>query len=50
MCSSDLQRLVLALAIELGQLNIKAKTAEQMGPVGRFEAIEARAVCLLLRG
>ena len=43
------QRLVLALAIELGQINIKAKTAEQMGPVGRFEAIEARAVCLLHR-
>ena len=31
------------------QINIKAKTAEGMGPVGRGESIEARAVCLLMR-
>jgi 2-C-methyl-D-erythritol 2,4-cyclodiphosphate synthase len=28
---------------------VKAKTAEKMGPVGRGEAIETRAVCLLTR-
>jgi 2-C-methyl-D-erythritol 2,4-cyclodiphosphate synthase len=44
------QRLALALAIEVDQVNVKAKTAENMGPVGRREAIEARAVCLLQRG
>ena len=27
--------------------NVKAKTAEKMGPVGEGRAIEARAVCLL---
>ena len=29
-------------------VNVKAKTAEKMGPVGEGRAIEARAVCLLL--
>jgi 2-C-methyl-D-erythritol 2,4-cyclodiphosphate synthase len=38
-----------ALAIEVGAVNVKAKTAEKMGPVGEGRAIEARAVCLLLR-
>ncbi|MDE2300320.1 MAG: 2-C-methyl-D-erythritol 2,4-cyclodiphosphate synthase, partial [Burkholderiales bacterium] len=32
------------------QVSVKAKTAEGMGPVGRHEAIEARAVCLLAKG
>jgi 2-C-methyl-D-erythritol 2,4-cyclodiphosphate synthase len=41
------QRLAQALAVTLAQVSVKAKTAEQMGPVGRGEAIEARAVCLL---
>jgi len=41
------QRLALALAVNVAQINVKAKTAEKMGPVGRGEAIEARAVCLL---
>ena len=41
------QRLSLALGIGLDQVNVKAKTAEKMGPVGRGESIEARAVCLL---
>lgn len=44
------QRLAQALALDVEQVNVKAKTAEKMGPVGRGEAIEARAVCLLLRG
>lgn len=30
-------------------VNVKAKTAEKMGPVGEGRAIEARAVCLLVR-
>lgn len=29
------------------RVNVKAKTAEKMGPVGEGRAIEARAVCLL---
>lgn len=37
------------LGVAPSQVNVKAKTAEKMGPVGRGEAIEARAVCLLLR-
>jgi 2-C-methyl-D-erythritol 2,4-cyclodiphosphate synthase len=43
------QRISQALALPLGDVNVKAKTAEKMGPVGRGEAIEARAVCLLTR-
>jgi 2-C-methyl-D-erythritol 2,4-cyclodiphosphate synthase len=31
----------------LDAVNVKAKTAEKMGPVGEGRAIEARAVCLL---
>ncbi len=38
-----------ALAIVRGQVNVKAKTAEKMGPVGERLAIEARAVVLLYR-
>jgi len=42
------QRLSMALGISAEQVNVKAKTAEKMGPVGRGESIEARAVCLLM--
>jgi len=42
------QRLAQALALTVDQVNVKAKTAEKMGPVGRGEAIETRAVCLLM--
>ena len=42
-------RLAAVLGIELAQINVKAKTAEKMGPVGEGLAIEARAVCLLAR-
>jgi 2-C-methyl-D-erythritol 2,4-cyclodiphosphate synthase len=42
------QRLARALGIDIAQVNVKAKTAERMGPVGRGESIEARAVCLLV--
>lgn len=43
------QRLAQALAVEVGCVNVKAKTAEKLGPVGEGRAIEARAVCLLQR-
>lgn len=43
------QRLAEVLGIDPGQINVKAKTAEKMGPVGELKAIEARAVCLLVR-
>ena len=42
-------RIAQALAIDAGCVNVKAKTAEKMGPVGEGRAIEARAVCLLHR-
>ncbi len=38
-----------ALKLEPDCINVKAKTAEKMGPVGEGRAIEARAVCLLAR-
>ncbi len=38
-----------ALGLGLDQVNVKAKTAERMGPVGQCLAIEARAVALLLK-
>lgn len=42
------ERLAAALGIEVGQVSVKAKTAEKMGPVGEGRAIETRAVCLLV--
>lgn len=44
------QRVAQAVGVPVDQVSVKAKTAEKMGPVGRLEAIEARAVCLLWRG
>ncbi len=41
-------RIAALLGLAAGQVNVKAKTAERMGPVGEALAIEARAVCLLL--
>ena len=38
-----------ALGIDESQVNVKAKTAEKMGPVGQGAAMEARAVVLLVR-
>lgn len=35
------------LSVAIEAVNVKAKTAEGMGPVGEGRAIEARAVCLL---
>jgi 2-C-methyl-D-erythritol 2,4-cyclodiphosphate synthase len=42
-------RLAEVLGLALGQINVKAKTAEKMGPVGEGLAIEAQAVCLLAK-
>ncbi|OOG51824.1 2-C-methyl-D-erythritol 2,4-cyclodiphosphate synthase [Polaromonas sp. C04] len=42
------ERIAAALGLALGQVNVKAKTAEKMGPVGQGLSIEARAVVLLL--
>ena len=41
------ERIAAALGLPLDAVNVKAKTAEKMGPVGEGRAIEARAVCLL---
>ena len=43
------QRIAQLLGVSPEQVNVKAKTAEHLGPVGQLQAIEARAVCLLSR-
>jgi 2-C-methyl-D-erythritol 2,4-cyclodiphosphate synthase len=43
------ERIAQALGVLPEQVNVKAKTAEKMGPVGEGRAIETRAVCLLAR-
>ncbi|MDI1260366.1 2-C-methyl-D-erythritol 2,4-cyclodiphosphate synthase [Aquabacterium sp.] len=43
------ERIASALGVSVDAVNVKAKTAEKMGPVGEGRAIEARAVCLLLK-
>jgi 2-C-methyl-D-erythritol 2,4-cyclodiphosphate synthase len=43
------QNIAQALIIDADCVNVKAKTAEKMGPVGEGLAIEARAVVLLQR-
>lgn len=40
-------RIAAVLALDIGSVNVKAKTAEKMGPVGEGRAMEARAVVLL---
>jgi 2-C-methyl-D-erythritol 2,4-cyclodiphosphate synthase len=42
-------RIAAALQIDVGQVNVKAKTAEKLGPVGEGRSIEARAIALLFR-
>jgi 2-C-methyl-D-erythritol 2,4-cyclodiphosphate synthase len=42
-------RLAQTLGLPRDCVNVKAKTAEKMGPVGELKAIETRAVCLLER-
>ena len=41
------ERIAAALDLPPGSINVKAKTAEKLGPVGAGLAIEARAVALL---
>ena len=43
------RRIAEGLGVAVGQVNVKAKTAEKLGPVGLGQAIEARAVVLLLQ-
>jgi 2-C-methyl-D-erythritol 2,4-cyclodiphosphate synthase len=38
-----------ALGVASDQVNVKAKTAEKLGPVGQGQSMEARAVALLRR-
>jgi 2-C-methyl-D-erythritol 2,4-cyclodiphosphate synthase len=42
-------RIAGALGLQPSQVNVKAKTAEKLGPVGMGQSIEARAVVLLLK-
>jgi len=41
-------RIATLLGLDVSRVNVKAKTAERMGPVGEGQAIEARAVALLV--
>jgi 2-C-methyl-D-erythritol 2,4-cyclodiphosphate synthase len=41
------ERIATALGIGANQVNVKAKTAEKLGPVGQGQSIEARAVVLI---
>lgn len=43
------ERIAAVLALDVEQVNVKAKTAEKMGPVGQQQAMEARAVALLYK-
>ncbi|MEY5028478.1 MAG: 2-C-methyl-D-erythritol 2,4-cyclodiphosphate synthase [Pseudomonadota bacterium] len=38
-----------ALGVAEDQVNVKAKTAEKLGPVGEGKSMEARAIALLMR-
>ena len=40
-------RIATLLGLDVSRVNVKAKTAERMGPVGEGQAIEARAIALL---
>ncbi len=43
------ERIAVLLGLSADQVNVKAKTAEKLGPVGQGLSIEARAVVLLQR-
>jgi len=43
------QQLAKLTSIEPGQVNVKAKTGEKVGPVGREEAISAQVAVLMVR-
>lgn len=37
------------LRLKMDEVNVKAKTSEKLGPMGREEGIAAQAVCLIER-
>lgn len=41
------ERIAQALGVAVGQVSVKAKTAEKLGPVGQGQSMEARAVALI---
>jgi 2-C-methyl-D-erythritol 2,4-cyclodiphosphate synthase len=41
------QRIAEAVAIDVSRVNVKAKTAEKIGPVGQGLSMEARAIALI---
>ena len=43
------ERIAAALGLVLDQVNVKAKTAERLGPVGQGLSIESRAAVLLFK-
>ena len=43
------QRIADALGLDVSRVNVKAKTAEKLGPVGQGLSLEARAVVLLFK-
>jgi 2-C-methyl-D-erythritol 2,4-cyclodiphosphate synthase len=43
------ERIATLLGLSPDQINVKAKTAEKLGPVGQGLSIEARAVTLLYK-
>lgn len=43
------KRIAATLAVDIDQVNVKAKTAEKLGPVGEGLAMEARAIVLIYR-
>ncbi len=43
------ERIAALLGLAVDQVNVKAKTAEKLGPVGQGLSIEARAIVLLAR-
>lgn len=43
------ERIAALLGLSADQVNVKAKTAEKLGPVGEGKSIEARAIVLLQR-
>jgi 2-C-methyl-D-erythritol 2,4-cyclodiphosphate synthase len=43
------EQIAQVLKVSVDQVNVKAKTAEKMGPVGLGQAMEARAIVLLCK-
>ncbi|MDM0048515.1 2-C-methyl-D-erythritol 2,4-cyclodiphosphate synthase [Variovorax sp. J22R115] len=43
------ERIAATLGLEVNQVNVKAKTAEKLGPVGEGRAMEARAIAMIFR-